>query len=522
MGMDMNGQRMKWLFIGVACAVVAPQAAWAGSEYLKEKTYYKDPSEMNSRSPAAGDFAADYVYTGNPNVGEAQARRQRVETRVRNYMDSIGAGSNHTHDDSEPDVTPQTIANLNARAKSGDPKAMAGMGYAYQHGLGVSKNEKMAVEWYKQAIARGENQYYSTIGDMYRDYGQAQSGGFLSNLRSMVGGSDGGLQKDNAVARQWYEQGIRYPDQDWRSYTALGEMYRDGLGGLEKDMTKAATYYDRGLGIKKRLDEEMMRKVQSEARKAAEKEEQIGLEVAPVQAQQNQQPAQQQQASGSAVIVLDGETCSYGPSRSVRSGYSQVFDVSCPTLRGKQTQTDKVRLPGLQCDVNMLSSGNTTHMLLCNVAAEEDIRIGSRGCSLRPESDKAGYAAVYGAYCNGAAESGIQSVEYRGMSCEVARASSASGKTYTLSCGSGAKEAGKAAASATISARLGSYSCSLREMQSPTTAYKVFYEAYCGGLSEADKNSGAVPGSVSVGVNLCNVEPWPANEQGKDFELYCR
>lgn len=171
--------------MGLACVIMLPIAAQAQSyddDYLRERTYYMDPSEMPRVPKGSGDYPQDYQYTGDPRVGEAQARRQKVETQVSEYMQGL-----RVHDDREHAVSQQQISKLAAEAQQGDAMSMAGMGYAYQHGLGVEKNEKLAVQWYQRAAEYGEHEYYSAIGDLYRDYGQDSGRGFFGDIRAMMG-----------------------------------------------------------------------------------------------------------------------------------------------------------------------------------------------------------------------------------------------------------------------------------------------------------------------------------------------
>lgn len=505
-------------WIWMACLMLLPvggQAQAYDEDYLRERTYNMDPSEMPRLPKGSGDYPEDFQYTGDPNVGTAQARRQRVETSVNQYMKKLAV-----HDDSEHEVSTQRIQQLATQAQKGDAKSMAGMGYAYQHGLGVEKNEKLAVQWYQRAAEYGESQYYSTIGDMYRDYGANTERGFFGDIRAMMGSGGDALRKDNAVARQWYEKGIQHPDKDWRSFVALGEMYRDGVGGLEKDMTRANAHYNRGMFIKKRIDEQTMRMVQKMARSQAEEVE--GVDDVPSPPNRSYVPPQNQQENTQAIIIIDNARCTYEKSSVTRYGYSQIFSANCPDLRSRRLQVESVGMAGLECKVDQQSNGASV-MLLCNAATQERVRIGNADCVMRAEPKREGYAAVFGAYCNTEPQAALPPVSYQGMTCEIEAGSRGESKTYTLLCGADLTPTTPQQQTApTITGRIGAYSCSLRQTESPSTSYKFVYEAYCGGLTKEQKSSGAIPGSVSIGVNLCSVEPWPDNDEGKDFELYCR
>lgn len=482
-------QQLRRFVAGAVCLMVIPAAALASGQQGQPPYHGGDPE-----------------------------RERKVDALTERYMrEAFGISGEHVHDERDH-MTPAAINNLTARAQAGDADAMGQMGYNYQYGLGVEKNERMAVDWYKRAIEYGGKDYHSAIGDIYRDYGTEQKAGLLGGIRGMLSGQDkNALEKDNAIAREWYEKGIQH--DDWRAYEGLAELYRDGLGGVSKDLAVASSYYKQSTTLKKQRDEREMLKLKRDIRMRAEAEVPFNPNAAGAEEASAPRAAVPEQRG--QTVRIGGEACDYALSQISRRGYMSVYEARCPHLRGKQLPVDKVALPGLRCDIERSGQGSSL-LLLCNAEEMESIRIGSANCSLRPERKESGFAAVYGAYCNKAAEADVEPVTYQDMECQVTP-SDGQGKTYTLKCGAAQPQAAPQAESRpTVTQRIGQYTCSLREAESPDQAYAAVYEAYCGGLDAGAKHAPSIPGSIPVGVRLCEVEPWPANSEAKDFELYCR
>lgn len=248
------------MMVGVLCAFVLPVAAQAAPQYLKGQT-----TDAPIERTYEGDFAEDYRYDGSA-TGE-EAKRQRVEARVKAYMHDIGS---RTFPEGGEGTTEADVQKLIADAQAGDVGSIGPVGHAYQYGYGVTQNEKVALEWYKTAIKHGQTQYYTAIGDMYREV-ELPSAGLLGGIKSMLPGAAVKLKDDDTEARKWYEKGVQ--GQDWEAYTRLGQMYRDGTGGLTKNMDKANWYYDEGLRRKKDRDAMMMLELEQNARIQAEIEE---------------------------------------------------------------------------------------------------------------------------------------------------------------------------------------------------------------------------------------------------------
>lgn len=331
------------LLLGV-CAALLPAPLMA-RDYLKGQTAYK-PIEESDTIPR-GDFAEDYVYTTGSS-GEL-AKRQRVETRVKQYMENL---RNAEHDDSHGHSAEDFNA-LVALAQQGDARAITQVAEAYQYGIGTEKNEKLAVEWYKRSIEYGETQNYAKIGEMYRDYSEAEQQGFMAKMRNAVASNPQGndVADDDEEARLWFEKGAAL--QDANSYMKLGEMYRDGAGGLQKDMKKANQYYDDGLRMKKTHDERMLQELEQSVRTQAEIEE--GLR-APEKADVGPED------SGANTTTLVGDySCSLVDMDSPTTQYKKFYEAYCQVLGdGEQPAVPQtVVVDGMSCDVSAWPANNS-------------------------------------------------------------------------------------------------------------------------------------------------------------------
>jgi len=65
---------------------------------------------------------------------------------------------------------------------------MNGLGYLYQHGLGVAQDYQQARQWFEKGAAAGDANAMDNLGVMYQ-YGQ-------------------GMTPDYQRARQWYQKAI--------------------------------------------------------------------------------------------------------------------------------------------------------------------------------------------------------------------------------------------------------------------------------------------------------------------------
>ncbi len=56
-------------------------------------------------------------------------------------------------------------------AKAGDVASQLNIGYFYDRGLGVRRNTRLALQWYRRAYQNGDASAANNIGTIYRDRG---------------------------------------------------------------------------------------------------------------------------------------------------------------------------------------------------------------------------------------------------------------------------------------------------------------------------------------------------------------
>lgn len=141
-------------------------------------------------------------------------------------------------------------------AEQRDPRAQNALGIIYQNGLGVEKNEKEAIKWFRQAAAnnyaaaqcnlglayefgQGIEQNYSEAFNWYRKSAKLNNAtaqfkvGFMYDLGR-------GVKQNDTEAILWYEKAIKHSDNSICDYAKfnLGLMYLNGQG-VEKNYSKA-------------------------------------------------------------------------------------------------------------------------------------------------------------------------------------------------------------------------------------------------------------------------------------------
>ncbi len=101
-------------------------------------------------------------------------------------------------------------------AERGGAEAQYNLGFMYNHGLGVSRDEAEAATWYRKAAERGHAAAQSKLAIMYDD-GE-------------------GIARDYAEAVKWYRKAAEHGDVYAQSL--LGVTYEDGCG-VAQDLNRA-------------------------------------------------------------------------------------------------------------------------------------------------------------------------------------------------------------------------------------------------------------------------------------------
>lgn len=112
------------------------------------------------------------------------------------------------------------FASFSQRARKGDPTAQYWLGDLYQHGIGVSRDGPLAVEWLSRAAQGGMIPAERQLGEIY----------LSGNL----------VLQDFAKARKWLSEAALSGDAT--AQLKLGDIYVQGLGGAPDPVTGYAWY----------------------------------------------------------------------------------------------------------------------------------------------------------------------------------------------------------------------------------------------------------------------------------------
>jgi TPR repeat protein/serine/threonine protein kinase len=107
-------------------------------------------------------------------------------------------------------------------AESGDRDAQFGLGWLYDRGLGVGRDEEKAGAWYQKAAEKGHVLAQLNLGSMY-EYGA-------------------GVPQSYEQAFKWYKQAADQDDPDAQNH--VGVAYARGQG-VERDDTAAVLWYEK-------------------------------------------------------------------------------------------------------------------------------------------------------------------------------------------------------------------------------------------------------------------------------------
>ncbi|VFU07343.1 Sel1 domain protein repeat-containing protein [Methylocella tundrae] len=213
---------------------------------------------------------AQAAYCSDASRAGGRTQQAQDETTEQNKEAAPQPSSPPKADENTPDlafgayqrgyyVTALAEAMKRIAANPDDAAAMTLVGELYAQGLGVRRDAKEAVRWYKLASDRGDRQatfrlaLANLVGDgTAKDRDEAQKlfekaaaqdhPGALYNLGVMAIENKGGVAPDFTKAAKLFEQAADLGDSD--AAYALGLLYRNGTG-VEKSDERAAEWIAR-------------------------------------------------------------------------------------------------------------------------------------------------------------------------------------------------------------------------------------------------------------------------------------
>jgi TPR repeat protein len=150
----------------------------------------------------------------------------------------------------------ERFASARAKAEQGDTRSQYILGLMYMGGRGVTKDNALAVEWFRKAADKGDPFGQNSLGRMY-EYGMGVAQDYAAALdwyrKSIAQGNAGaqislgfayanghGVPKDDAEAASCYrkaaDQGLSF------GQFLLGQAYEKGLG-VPQDQSEALSWY---------------------------------------------------------------------------------------------------------------------------------------------------------------------------------------------------------------------------------------------------------------------------------------
>ena len=218
----------------------SPTASEEISESLCDK-YAANPLDPDKKAPGAPLGKIDVTKAlpaclsairAHPEISRLQYQLGRVQQQMGN-----------------PSVA---RAALEAAANNGYTPAMTNLGQLYQLGLGVAKDNQIALQWYQKAAKQDYAPAQYLLGMMYvsgegvpRDYNQAENwihkaaDSEFAVAEGVLGAmylNGEGVPKDHKQARRWLQKGAYQGDGIAEGY--LGDMYANG-DGVPRDYVEA-------------------------------------------------------------------------------------------------------------------------------------------------------------------------------------------------------------------------------------------------------------------------------------------
>lgn len=241
-----SGKNKKWLWIAAALLLILPlgYGLFAYLQAVEEKNKAAEiaaameqqrqhelmlrearlTAEREAREKVQREEAQRLAREEQERIAREEAARKAREKACSEYVNSVIAVFTTTSlpkaETLPPSPNNEVAATLQELAEQGRAAEQFTLAVLYQYGLGVTKDERLAVEWLKKAATAGNDSAQLALGRRYDD-----------GL---------GVDKNLTEAAEWYrkaaEQGHPVAQNN------IGNCYEHGYG-VEKDAEKAVTWY---------------------------------------------------------------------------------------------------------------------------------------------------------------------------------------------------------------------------------------------------------------------------------------
>ena len=246
-------------------------------DYQKAKEKYEELLKINTKDPRAKvqiGLCIEQLEANGPNPEISEAAQHYAKGA------SLFSEKNYT----------EAAEWYRKSAEQGDADGQASLGYMYNNGHGVAKDDAEAIKWYRKSAEQNNAVGQVNLGYMYRNgYGVAQDyaeaakwyrksaeqGNNVAQRNLGILYENGyGVTQDYAEAIKWYRKSVEQGDIDGN--IALGNIYFSGRG-VEQDYVEAfnlfrksaeqghimgqynlGLMYESGLGVSQDKDEALI------------------------------------------------------------------------------------------------------------------------------------------------------------------------------------------------------------------------------------------------------------------------
>jgi TPR repeat protein len=217
----------------VVVSVLAVLAGWLGWDAEQQRNL----AEQRRITAEEQTILAEQQRARAEEQKTIAEQQQKTAEEQRQQADAILARATkiiETLEKADTKMQNEAVALFQTGAEHGDATSMRNLGVAYQSGLGGTRDQARAIEWYEKAAAKGDVESVRALAKLY---GIAADEAQIKLYENAAG------EKPNyAKAREWYEKAAATGDLS--NLVFLGRLYEDGKGGAP-DHAKAGELFEK-------------------------------------------------------------------------------------------------------------------------------------------------------------------------------------------------------------------------------------------------------------------------------------